>query len=315
MRLDNLMEYDKIVAWGAGQDFKSFYKKNIHIDYIVEKDTEKIGTTIYGIPICLISKLEECDKNKRILIIIFTSKYYDEVVEEISKMSINCDYISVWEYYNIFDLSVNRHFSVYGMDANVIETLKLANLRIEDMNYIDVGGAHPVFGNQTYAMYLKGARGVIVEPNPEFVEDIKRLRPEDVCFNCGVGPQNDVMVFYRLNNKYRGSFDINSVNDNINKGYKYLNEVDIKVKTLESIIEESGVDPSKTYLSFIVMGLEYDVLKGFDYKKYNFPIIQVIYHDDRVRTLDLFKDYVEISKVVRRSILVRREIYDAIYRR
>lgn len=315
MRLDNLMEYDKIVAWGAGQDFKKIYKKNIHIDYIVEKDTEKIGTTIYGIPICPISKFEESDKDKKILIIIFTSKYHDEIVDEIRKMSINCDYVSGWEFYNIFDLSINRSFSIYGLDANVVDIMKYINYNIEDMNYIDVGAAHPIFGSQTYAMYLKGARGIIVEPNPEFIDEFKRLRPEDVCLNCGVGAKNDTMIFYRFDSKYRGSFDVNSAKDTINRGYKIIDEVDIEVKALDTIIEESGLDTSKTYLSFFVMGSGFDMLSKFDYKKYNIPIINVAYHDERVRELDLFKDYIEIAKYVRRSILVTKEIYDKIFLR
>lgn len=312
MKFENLMEYDKIVAWGAGQSFNTFYKKNIHLDYIVEKDDKKIGTSLYDIPICPISRLEENDQKKKILIIIFTTKYYDEIVDEISKMSINCDYISGWEYYNIFEVPVNKSFSLYGIDVNVMDTLRLANYNIEDMSYIEVGAAHPVLGNQTYAMYLKGVRGVIVEPNPDFVRDIKRFRPEDMCFNCGIGSGSDTMKFYRFDNEYRGTFDENTVKIYENKGYRLIDEVDIEIRTFESIIEESGVDASKTYLSFQVGGLEYEVLSRFNHRKYNFPIIHICYADNRIRELDLFKDYIEIAKVMRRSILVKKEIYDTI---
>ncbi|MEE1516544.1 MAG: hypothetical protein UF228_02975 [Lachnospiraceae bacterium] len=59
MRLDDLMEYDKIVGWGAGQAFVENYGKRIHLDYIVEKDKKKVGTTMYGIPVYPISVLKE----------------------------------------------------------------------------------------------------------------------------------------------------------------------------------------------------------------------------------------------------------------
>lgn len=315
MRLDDLMEYDKIVGWGAGQGFEDYYKKRIHLDYIVDKDEDKIGTCIYGIPVYPISTLEEEDKNKKILIIIFSPKYQEEIIDEICKLGIYCDYIGVGEYIYLFDISRNKYFAGYAVDANVIEMLRISKYKIDEMSYIEVGAADPVFGSATYLMYLKGARGVLVEPNPDYISRIKRLRSEDTCINCGIGNANEVLKFYRLDNPYRNSFDINCVNENIAKGFKLVDELDIELKTLETVIEESGLDTSKTYLTFQVMGLEYDVLSKFEYSKYKFPIIQVAYHDERVRELNIFKDYFEIVKLPWHSILVNKEIYNCVFER
>lgn len=313
MRLDDLMEYDKIVGWGAGQGFEDHYKKRIHLDYIVDKDEDKIGTCIYGIPVYPISTLEEEDKNKKILIIIFSPKYQEEIIDEICKLGIYCDYIGCWEYIYINYITMNKYFTRLGVDVNVIEILEIAGYKIQDMNYIEVGAAHPIMGSATYAMYLKGARGLLVEPNPDYISEIKRLRTEDTCFNCGVGAINGLMRFYRLDNPYRNSFDINFINENISMGSKLIDEIDVEIKTLEAIIEESGLDTNKTYLTFQVQGLEYDVLSKFEYKKYKFPIIQVAYHDERVRELDIFKDYCEIVKLPYHSVLVTKEIRDKVF--
>ncbi|MEE1516545.1 MAG: FkbM family methyltransferase, partial [Lachnospiraceae bacterium] len=190
-------------------------------------------------------------------------------------MSINCDYIGIEEYSRLFGFLANNYFAGYGVDANVIEVLERTGYKIEKMNYIEIGATHPILGSATYAMYLKGARGVLVEPNPDCISEMKRLRPDDICLNCGVGAENETLKFYRFDNKYRNSFDISVVNENIGKGYKLIDEIDIEVKTLETIIDESGLDVSSTYISLQVLGLEYEILRKFDYKKYNFPIIRV----------------------------------------
>lgn len=60
-------------------------------------------------------------------------------------------------------------------------------LKIEAPTYLDIGAAHPVRGNNTYLLYTTGARGVLVEPNPARVEQLRQQRPGDVVVAAGIG--------------------------------------------------------------------------------------------------------------------------------
>jgi len=60
-------------------------------------------------------------------------------------------------------------------------------LRVSQPSYVDIGAADPVRGSNTYLLYCTGGRGVLVEPNPAYVEKLKQRRPEDVVVAAGVG--------------------------------------------------------------------------------------------------------------------------------
>jgi FkbM family methyltransferase len=53
--------------------------------------------------------------------------------------------------------------------------------------YVDIGGGHPVYDNVSFAFYLAGWRGVVVEPNPALAALTRAVRPRDRLFEglCG----------------------------------------------------------------------------------------------------------------------------------
>src|ERR1700751_5375093 len=46
--------------------------------------------------------------------------------------------------------------------------------------YIDIGSGHPVYDNASFAFYLRGWRGITVEPNPWLARLSRAVRPRDV---------------------------------------------------------------------------------------------------------------------------------------
>ena len=45
--------------------------------------------------------------------------------------------------------------------------------------YIDIGSGHPVYDNVSFAFYLRGWRGITVEPNPWLAQLTRAVRPRD----------------------------------------------------------------------------------------------------------------------------------------
>ena len=60
-------------------------------------------------------------------------------------------------------------------------------LGIEQPTYMDIGAHHPVFNNNTYLLYERGSRGVLVEPNPALHGVLEQVRPRDVLVRAGIG--------------------------------------------------------------------------------------------------------------------------------
>jgi len=79
-----------------------------------------------------------------------------------------------------------RSFAQQGEDL-ILYNLLHHDLKIEAPSYLDIGAGDPVLSNNTYALYLTGSRGVLVEPNPVLVEKLKTVRPGDIVLACGVG--------------------------------------------------------------------------------------------------------------------------------
>ena len=55
------------------------------------------------------------------------------------------------------------------------------------MTYLDIGANHPVRLNNTYLFYLRGYKGVLVEPNVSLCERLRAVRPRDTTLAAGIG--------------------------------------------------------------------------------------------------------------------------------
>lgn len=77
-------------------------------------------------------------------------------------------------------------YAQQGEDVALWQILRHV-LGIEDPTYLDVGAHHPVFNNNTYLLYGRGSRGVLVEPNPALHRLLEQVRPRDVVVRAGIG--------------------------------------------------------------------------------------------------------------------------------
>src|SRR5215468_1803605 len=65
-----------------------------------------------------------------------------------------------------------------------------------DGTYVDVGGGHPVADNVSFWFYLKGWRGLIVEPQEALAGLYAHVRPRDVTVSCLAGRSEGEVEFH-----------------------------------------------------------------------------------------------------------------------
>jgi FkbM family methyltransferase len=144
-------------------------------------------------------------------------------------------------------------------------------------SYIDVGANHPLGSNVTALFYLRGWRGITIEPNPVFAPLYAKLRPEDTHLNIGVGKSDGEMVFHRVSatdgSEVSGmsTFDDKEARELAASGYR-IEDLRIGVATLNTVLERHPL-PNITLLSIDVEGFEEQVLQGIDLRRHRPAVI------------------------------------------
>ena len=142
-------------------------------------------------------------------------------------------------------------------------------LDIKKIEYLDIGAYHPIEINNTYLFYLKGSQGVLVEPDPFFVKDLKKMRPNDIVLNVGLGSENRTNVdFYIMSTRGLNTFDETQANMINDEGDYHIKEI-IKVNILNiNEIIENYFNQSPNLIDIDTEQLDFQILQSFNFNKY-----------------------------------------------
>ena len=168
-----------------------------------------------------------------------------------------------------------RSFAQQGEDL-ILYNLLWHDLEIETPSYLDVGAGDPVLSNNTYALYLIGSRGVLVEPNPTLVRKLKAVRPGDVVVGCGVGLTAAADADYFV---IRGRWPLNTFSREAVAEYRRQSADDPVEKVLKMplvpinrlIADCFGDAPD--LLSVDIEGLDLAVLQTMDFRAHRPAVI------------------------------------------
>lgn len=157
-----------------------------------------------------------------------------------------------------------KSYSQCGED--LIIAFVFQSLRIEHIRYLDIGAYAPSEISNTYLFYTRGDSGVCVEPNPDLCAAFKKKRPRDVCLNVGVGTSSQKDVdFYVMSPPTLSTFSKEEMTSVVEHSRYTL---DRTIKVALSPIGEILAAHFKTapnLVSLDVEGLDYQILKGFDF--------------------------------------------------
>jgi len=194
-------------------------------------------------------------------------------------------------------------FAQYGEDLIIKDILKKKG--IKEATYIDIGTHHPFFGNNTYLLYLRGGRGVLVEPNEEMCRVIKSKRPKDICLNVGAGKINGEADFYEFEQSTRSTFSKEQALENERETGQKSNIKKQKIISLNTIAEKYFKDRDISLISIDAEGLDFDVLSGFNFsQRPKVFCVEVSEDDKRVQNLLESKGYKLVAQVFQNAIFV-----------
>ncbi len=133
--------------------------------------------------------------------------------------------------------------------------------------YVDIGGGHPVADNVSYHFYLKGWRGLVIEPQHNLAALYRLIRPRDTVLDMLVGAENGEISFHRVERLHGFSTIVKSNAEGAAAfGAGFITETR-PIRRLSSLIDSHGIGDI-AFLKIDVEGAEADVLAGIDWQRH-----------------------------------------------
>lgn len=185
-------------------------------------------------------------------------------------------------------------YAQHGDDLVVLNIFN--NLGIQKWSYIDVGANHPYRISNTALLYERGYRGVNVEANPNLISLFDKYRPEDININVGVGASEGVLPFYMIDEySGRNTFSKEAAEAFVEQypEFKIREVKNIKIMTIEQIVDKYCDGHFPDFMSIDVEGLDYDILSGINFSISGPKVIDVEVESSLGEASDRVKDLLE----------------------
>ena len=142
--------------------------------------------------------------------------------------------------------------------------------------FVDIGAADGITGSNTFILekFYKWS-GICVDPNPVFMQSLFNCRDSSVSTLCVYSETGKILPFKICtdNNQFFGwnfrsglKSHISSIDQEIDKSFSTINVLTI---SLNDLLHLYNAPTDIDYISLDTEGSEYDILKTFNFEKYN----------------------------------------------
>jgi FkbM family methyltransferase len=139
--------------------------------------------------------------------------------------------------------------------------------------YIDVGAGHPIHCNVSLLFYLRGWRGITIEPNAWLSQLTAAVRPRDRHIQSLIGAAPGEATYYLVDHLHGLSTTIEDLATAVQREYgKSSQAFSVPMTTLRAVCEQFA--PAEIdFLKIDVEGAERAVLEGNDWQRFRPKVI------------------------------------------
>ncbi len=139
--------------------------------------------------------------------------------------------------------------------------------------YVDIGANDPTRFNNTKYFYLRGWRGINIEPDFDCFVKIKKERQRDINLNLGIGRANSELTFYQFKTNTLSTFSKSEAKKYENQGYVLMAKKSVKVRKLSDVLRKYLKKRKIDFMAIDTEGYDNEVLASNDWAKYRPRII------------------------------------------
>ncbi len=162
---------------------------------------------------------------------------------------------------------------------------------VETGCYVDVGAAEPVADSVTYAFYLRGWRGVNLEPTPGAFQRLSEARPDDVNLNVAAGDRDGTATLFLVDGGNGLSTSVPDQAETLRHQGWRSSEIRVPMRRLASIVDEHVRRPVH-FLKVDTEGNEREVLAGSDLRRFRpwVVLVEATAPNSQTPTHELWED-------------------------
>ena len=199
----------------------------------------------------------------------FNFQYFLAELSNWTPMSAN-DAFDTWRVSRRYDiLAGQKHRRNVTLESAILIAENEQQLVLEffgDMPgfFVEVGANHPQVGSQTWHLEQRGWRGILIEPQPELANQLRQMRSAKVFEVACSSPEN---IGRRLPFYIAGP--LSSLDrDRMAPGSLPKAVIEVPIRALDDVLADAGAPQPFDFLSIDVEGHETDVLRGFDFTRW-----------------------------------------------
>jgi FkbM family methyltransferase len=140
--------------------------------------------------------------------------------------------------------------------------------------YVDVGAGHPIWENDTKALSDRGWRGINVEPQEDFLAELRRERPHDVNLGVALSDAPGDQTYFEVENTGLSTLDPENAARAEAAGRRVKSRT-VPVRTLTQVLVENNAPSRFEFLKVDVEGLEQAVLAGNDWQRFRPHVVMI----------------------------------------
>lgn len=164
--------------------------------------------------------------------------------------------------------------NAYGQNQEDLVIDKFLNYKPNGF-YVDIGAYDPHRFSNTKRFYLKGWRGINIEPDVHNYQKFLQKRPADKNLNLGIADKPGVLTFYKMFPPTISTFSKKEAQEYQKQGYELIAKIKVKTTTLANVLNKYAKNKQIDFMSVDTEGFDLIVLKSNNWKKFKPQIICV----------------------------------------